>query len=172
VSAGSRRFLQDFGFRITRSTDAPITRSCVPLPPMPQLGLQRIYAIQSRRPISNPSHPCSSVRVFDFPITCDFGDTRALRATALCLRSSARDPPGVRLLLQTKAKVPFNRAVTELSNRFFPVFQGSNPAQFQPCLTGFQCPVGRGSQRRHVPRPSTKYQTTVLAECRLLNADC
>jgi hypothetical protein len=66
-----------------------------------------------------------------------FGDTRALRATALCLRSSARDPPGVRLLLQTKAKVPFNRAVTELSNRFFPVFQGANPAQFQPLSYGF-----------------------------------
>ena len=51
---------------------------------------------------------------------------------SLCLRPSARDPTPHSLLLKTKAKVQFDRAVTERSKLFFSVFQPSNLAQFQP----------------------------------------
>jgi hypothetical protein len=40
-------------------------------------------------------------------------------------------------LLKTKAKVPFDRAVTERSKLSFRVFQRSNPAQFQPDFSVF-----------------------------------
>ena len=65
---------------------------------------------------------------------------------ALCLRPSARDPPPIAPLLKTKAKVPFDRAVTERSRLLFCVFQPFNRAQFQPLFSRFHCPVGRGSQ--------------------------
>jgi hypothetical protein len=40
-------------------------------------------------------------------------------------------------LLKTKAKVQFDRAVTDRSKPFFPVFQDFYPAQFQPCFSVF-----------------------------------
>ena len=53
---------------------------------------------------------------------------------APCLRPSARDPPPIEPLLKTKAKVQFDRAVTERLKFLFSVFQSSNQAQFQPCF--------------------------------------
>jgi hypothetical protein len=55
----------------------------------------------------------------------------------LCLRPSARDPTPHSALLKTKAKPEFDKTVTRLSMPFFPVFQGFNPAQFQPDFSVF-----------------------------------
>jgi hypothetical protein len=65
--------------------------------------------------------------------------SRAMSAilAALCLRPSAGDPTPHRALLKTKAEVQFDRAVTERSKPFLPVFQGSNCGQFQPCFLVF-----------------------------------
>jgi hypothetical protein len=49
---------------------------------------------------------------------------------ALCLRSSAGDPPPIDALLKTKAQPQFDRTVTERLKFFFRVFQPSNHAQF------------------------------------------
>jgi len=56
---------------------------------------------------------------------------------ALCLRTSATTPTPHRALLKTKVKVQFERLVKRLSTPFFPVFQGFNPIQFQPCFPVF-----------------------------------
>jgi hypothetical protein len=45
----------------------------------------------------------------------------AIYSATLCRRFSASPPPGVELLLQTKGKVHFDRAVTERSKLFFGV---------------------------------------------------
>jgi hypothetical protein len=66
-----------------------------------------------------------------------FRDRRATRATALCLRPSARTPPPISVLLKTKVKPQFDRTVTERSKSFFAVFQGFNRGQFQPCFLVF-----------------------------------
>jgi hypothetical protein len=66
----------------------------------------------------------------------DFGDRRASRA-ALCLRPSARAPPPIDVLLQTKTKVTFDRAVDRTVEVAFPVFGRSNPGIVSPFL-----PVG------------------------------
>src|SRR5690349_16881052 len=68
-------------------------------------------------------------------MTRDYGDRRVLRATALCLRPSAMTPPPIDVLLKTKGKPQFDRAVTERSKALFYVFQQSNPAQFQPVFS-------------------------------------
>jgi hypothetical protein len=72
-----------------------------------------------------------------------------------CLRPSARTPPPISVLLKTKAKPQFDRAVTERSKAFFPVFQGSNQAQFQPCFLVFTVRSAEGHNNRN----------DVLAEC-------
>jgi hypothetical protein len=51
---------------------------------------------------------------------------------ALCLRPSARHPPPIDVLLITKGKPQFDRAVTERSKLVFCVFKPSNQLQFQP----------------------------------------
>ncbi len=56
---------------------------------------------------------------------------------ALCLCPSARDPTPHSALLQTKAKVQFERPVKRLSKPLFSVFPGSNPAQFWPSFSVF-----------------------------------
>jgi len=68
-------------------------------------------------------------------MTRDYGDRRALRATALCLRPSATDPTPHKVLLKTKVKPQFDRTVTGRSKALFYVFQQSNPAQFQPVFS-------------------------------------
>src|SRR5256885_15056992 len=91
----------------------------------------------------------------------------ALRAPALCLRLSASDPPPIAPLLKTKAEVTFERPVKGLSRPFFPVFQGFNRGQFQPC---FLVPDVRSAEGRN-RSPSTKYQVPApLANCQLLAA--
>jgi hypothetical protein len=71
------------------------------------------------------------------PLLAFWGGMTAIPAilAALCLRPSAIDPTPHRDLLKTKAKVPFNRPMTERSKPFFSDFQDSNRAQFQPCFT-------------------------------------
>jgi hypothetical protein len=75
---------------------------------------------------------------FAFPITAmsrDDGDSGDF--AALCLYPSATPPPGVGVLLITKAQPHFDRAVTERSEDLFPVFQRLNLAQFQPSFSVF-----------------------------------
>jgi hypothetical protein len=61
----------------------------------------------------------------------------AILLTALCLRPSATAPTPLDVLLQAKAKVPFDRAVTERSKSSFFVFSAVNQAQFQPDFSFF-----------------------------------
>jgi hypothetical protein len=56
---------------------------------------------------------------------------------ALCLRPSAKDPTPLDVLLKTKVKPQFDRAVDRTVEGLFSVFQGFNPAQFQPCFSVF-----------------------------------
>jgi hypothetical protein len=65
---------------------------------------------------------------------------------ALCLRPSARAPPPVGVLLKTKAKVQFDRAVTERSKLLFCVFQPFQSGSISALFSRFNCPVGRGLQ--------------------------
>jgi len=70
---------------------------------------------------------------------------------ALCLRPSAIDPTPLDVLLKTKAKPQFDRAVTERSKPFFPVFQGFNQAQFQPCFPVFTVRSAEGRNGLELP---------------------
>src|ERR1044071_2321233 len=89
-----------------------------------------------------PCSPCLSASVvgFAFPITRDVGDHgdsgdgRASRATALCLRPSARHPPGIHVLLKTKAQPQFERPVERLSTPLFRVFSAPNHVISALCL--------------------------------------
>jgi hypothetical protein len=84
-----------------------------------------------------PDAPDSSLLGFAFPITRDVGDhgdRRVLRATALCLRPSARHPPPIDVLLKTKAQPQFERPVDRLSPPLFLVFSGLNHVVL-PCLS-------------------------------------
>jgi hypothetical protein len=65
-----------------------------------------------------------------FPITgcTDHQITRSF--TTLCLRPSARPPPPIALLLQTKIKVPFDRAVDRAVEALFRVFPMPNRVSF------------------------------------------
>jgi hypothetical protein len=106
--------------------------------------------------------PCLSGR-FGFS---DHARCRRLRAitailAAFCLRPSAATPTPHRALLKTKAKVQFDRAVTERSKPFFSVFQDFNPAQFQPCFLVFAV---RSAEGRNASEAS------FLADCCLLIA--
>jgi hypothetical protein len=83
---------------------------------------------------------------------------------ALCLRPSATTPPPIGPLLKTKAKVQFDRAVTERSKAIFPIFQGSNRGQFQPCFCVFTV---RSAEGRNAVRVAVLGWT---AECYLLIA--
>jgi hypothetical protein len=76
-----------------------------------------------------------SGKVFGFPITRDHRITGIL--AALCLRPSATTPTPHRALLKTKAKVQFDRAVTERSKPFFSVFQRFNRARLSACFLVF-----------------------------------
>jgi hypothetical protein len=82
--------------------------------------------------------PCLSGK-FGFSDHARCRRSRAITAilAACCLRPSATDPTPHRALLKTKAKVQFDRAVTDRSKPFFPVFQDFYPAQFQPCFSVF-----------------------------------
>jgi hypothetical protein len=73
-----------------------------------------------------------SGKVFGFPITRDHRITGIL--AALCLRPSATTPTPHRALLKTKAKVQFDRAVTERLKPFFSFFQRFNRARFSACF--------------------------------------
>src|SRR5579864_776148 len=90
----------------------------------------------------------------------DHGITRCPRSpdlfASLCLRPSARDPTPHSALLKTKAQPQFDRAVTDRSNPFFRVFQGSNPAQFPPLFFVFTVRSAEG--RNACQEPNTKYQ--------------
>jgi hypothetical protein len=117
------------------------------------------------------------VKVLAFPIpamsamTRDHGDRRAMRATSLCLRPSARTPPGVGVLLITKAQPQFDRAVTERSKLFFAVFQRSKSAQFQPVFFVFTVRSAEG--RNALCSPQCKRSTAnPPANCHLLIANC
>jgi hypothetical protein len=55
----------------------------------------------------------------------------------LCLRPSARTPPPISVLLKTKVKPQFDSPVDRAVEALFPVFQGFNLAQFQPCFFVF-----------------------------------
>jgi hypothetical protein len=66
--------------------------------------------------------------------------SRAIKSpdfVALCLRPSATTPTPHRALLKTKAKVQFNRAVTERLKPFFSVFQRFNRARLSACFLVF-----------------------------------
>ena len=108
----------------------------VPLPIPSQLGvdLRRVYPKPSHIGVDlrDPALTGVGLRGFvfsDHPISRS-PDHPIL--AALCLCPSARTPPPIDVLLITKAKVPFDRAVTERSKRFLAFFQRSNLAQFQP----------------------------------------
>jgi len=79
-----------------------------------------------------------SGEVFAFPITAmsaiprDHGDS-----AALCLRTSAIDPPPIDVLLKTKVKPRFDSPMTERSKPLFSIFKGSNRGQFQPYFPVF-----------------------------------
>jgi hypothetical protein len=66
-------------------------------------------------------------------------------------------------LLKTKAKVQFDRPVTERSKALFPAFQVFNQAQFKPCFLIFTVRSAEGYNQLEVP---------FLADCSLLIADC
>jgi hypothetical protein len=74
----------------------------------------------------------------------------AILAT-LCLRPSAKTPPPIALLLKTKAKVQFDRTVDRAVEAFFPVFQGSNPVQFQPSFSIFAVRSAEGYKSFQLP---------------------
>jgi hypothetical protein len=84
---------------------------------------------------------------------------------ALCLRPSARYPPPIDVLLKTKAKPKFDRAVTELSKAVFPFFDGPIWAQFQP-----RFPVS--AVRSAEGRKPFKHQILSTSFCSLALADC
>jgi hypothetical protein len=108
-------------------------------------------------PFSIPGFPITIIQVrrrsgFAFPIsamTRDVGDIGD--SMALCLRPSARYPPPLVPLLKTKIKVQFDRTVTERSKTFLPVFQGSNPARFQPCFSVFTVRSAEGRKPLQLP---------------------
>jgi hypothetical protein len=75
---------------------------------------------------------------------------------ALCLRPTARPPPGIDDLLQTKGDSLFDRAVTERSNALFSVLQSLNPVPFQPF---FLVPAVRSAEgRKPLQLPCTQRQ--------------
>jgi hypothetical protein len=77
----------------------------------------------------------------------------------LCMILQPATHPGVRLLLITKAKVHFDRTVTERSMPFFSLLQGSNPVQFQPSFSVFTVRSAEGRKvmtpRGAIPGPPT-----------------
>jgi hypothetical protein len=76
--------------------------------------------------------------------------------TALCLRSSARDPPPIGRLLKTKAQPQFERPVERLSTPLFRAFQPSNPVQFGPLFFVFTV---RSAEGRNAPLPPPPMST-------------
>jgi hypothetical protein len=77
----------------------------------------------------------------------DHGDRRAARATALCLRPSARYPTPHAPLLKTKAEVPFDRPVDRTVEAIFSCLSAVQSGPISALFSRFCCPVGRGSQR-------------------------
>ena len=114
----------------------------------------------------------------------------AISSTALCLRPSAIDPPPISVLLKTKAEPQFDRTVDRTVEAFFPVFQGFNQAQFQPCFLVFT--VRSAGGRKCESRAAQAFQfeemfpsvilfftekqrierNAALANCQLLSANC
>ena len=85
------------------------------------------------------------------------GALRAPQPSACVLQPETHPPIGP--LLKTKVKVHFDRTVTERSKLLFPVFQGSNPVQFQPCFTVFSV---RSAEGRGLYFRLRNYQITHL----------
>ena len=72
---------------------------------------------------------------------------------ALCLCPSARTPPPISVLLKTKVKPQFDRAVDRTVEALFFRFSGLQSGSISALFSRFYCPVGRGSQRlRRSPR--------------------
>jgi len=86
----------------------------------------------------------------------------AILAT-LCLCPSAIDPPPISVLLKTKVKPKFDRTVDRTVEALFPVFQGFNQAQFQPCFLVFTVRSAEGRNRLELP-------FWLTAECLWLSA--
>jgi hypothetical protein len=80
-----------------------------------------------------------SVGSLIFPITGS-PDHLIFQQPSACVLQPATHP-GVDVLLQIQAQVPFDRPVTDRSMPFFSVFPGYNQAQFQLCFLIFT--VGR-----------------------------
>jgi hypothetical protein len=70
---------------------------------------------------------------------------------ALCLCPSATDPTPLALLLKTKVKPKFDRAVTDRSKPFFSVFHGSNSSQFQLLFSSFTVRSAEGYKPFQLP---------------------
>jgi hypothetical protein len=64
----------------------------------------------------------SAIGVGFWPKLPDYQITHLPISVALCLRPSARPPPGIDALLQTKGESSFDRAVTGRSKLFFKPF--------------------------------------------------
>jgi hypothetical protein len=64
------------------------------------------------------------------------------------VRVDAAPPTPDRALLKTKVKVQFEKPVKRLSTPPFPVFQGSNQAQFQPVFFVFTVRSAEGRNGR------------------------
>jgi hypothetical protein len=117
------------------------------------------------------------VKVLAFPIpamsamTRDHGDRRAMRATSLCLRPSARTPPGVGVLLITKAQPQFDRAVTERSKLFLRFFSAPNRPNFSLFFSFSLFGRQRVATLCAVPNAKDLQQTLrPIAICQLLTA--
>jgi hypothetical protein len=92
---------------------------------------------------------CSEVG-FGFPIRCDHARSRRfLRPSALC--PSATDPTPLALLLKTKVKPKFDRAVTDRSKPFFSVFHVYNSSQFQLLFSSFTVRSAEGYKPFQLP---------------------
>jgi hypothetical protein len=149
----------------------------------PGLGRVGDFASAFRR-VTHPGR-ISLIKIIGFPnLGCSpclrasvvgflFFRPRAITAisrhfAALCLRSSAGDPPPIDALLKTKAQPQFDRAVTERSKIFFRVFQPSNQDQFQPIFFVFTVRSAEGRNRLQ----QTCWQHQPLANGGLLIASC
>jgi len=64
-------------------------------------------------------------------------------------------------LLKTKIKPQFERPVQSLSTSLFPVFQGSNRGQFQPCFSVFTVRSAEGRK----PLETRRFGCTASADC-------
>src|SRR5215470_9423646 len=85
---------------------------------------------------------------------------------ALCLRPSAIDPPPIGVLLKTKAEPQFNRAVTERSKPFFPVFRASIRLNFSLVFLFLLSGRQRVAKVKTPRGATTAALQTVIVPCR------